>query len=194
MQWGLNGDVPVAGDYDGDGKTDMAVFRPIEGAWYIRRSTGGTVRVSFGLNGDIPVPADYDGDGKTDPTVYRNGGWYVLRSDPRYQAGGTLGFGADVPIPGDYNGDGHADIAAYRPSGGRWLLDTFASTSVDEVFWGQPGDIPVPGDYDGDRIFDAALYRPSTGEWLILTSGSRFTTYFVRQWGLPGDTPVTRPR
>jgi hypothetical protein len=64
------------GDYDGDGVTDVAVFRPSNGRWYVL----GRPAVSWGLSGDVPVPGDYDGDGVTDVAVFRpsNGRWYVL--------------------------------------------------------------------------------------------------------------------
>ena len=75
MPFGVAGDVPVPGDYDGDGVTERAVFRPSVGAWYIE----GRAPVFFGFPFDVPVPADYDGDGDADIVVYRpeTGGWYV---------------------------------------------------------------------------------------------------------------------
>ena len=90
--------------------TDIAVYRPSTGVWYIR----GIATLAFGAPGDIPVPGDYDGDGAADVAVYRpsTGLWYIL-GNPASPIGWG-GAAGDLPIPADYDGDGKTDLAIFR--------------------------------------------------------------------------------
>ncbi|MDQ4134061.1 MAG: hypothetical protein M3179_12870 [Actinomycetota bacterium] len=146
---------PPPADFDGDGDTDIAVFRPSNGIWFVN---GGST-VAWGTNSDIPVSGDYDGDGDTDIAVFRptNGLWFV-------NGGSTVAFGAsgDIPVPGDYDGDGDTDVAVFRPASGVWFIQ-----GGPAVGFGANGDIPVPGDYDGDGDTDIAVFRPSNGLWFV---------------------------
>jgi hypothetical protein len=180
----------VRADFDGDGRTDLSVFRPSEGVWYIDGSTQGFIGYYWGTNGDIPVPADYDQDGKTDAAVFRPGDntnslFYVLKSNGFVFSVAQWGFTGDIPIVRDYDGDDIPDYAVYRPDSSVWYISgSLGGLSIFQ--YGNPGDVPVAGDFDGDGIGDPTVFR--NGVWI--TQGSSGGGVSSSNWGLNSDKLV----
>lgn len=206
---GAAGDSPVTGDFDGDGRTEIGVYRASTGDWYIRLSSanyaigsGYPTYISWGGEpSDIPLVADFDADGKSDIGVYRFGNWRVLLSSLNFDATrpGNYYWGAlgDRSLAADFDGDGRADLGVYRPSTGYWYFRLSAWDyrlyMGNWIFqWGAAGDEPKIGDFDGDGKIDIAVYRPSTGEWFIRFSSLGYDPaqfgYF--QWGAAGDVAL----
>jgi FG-GAP-like repeat len=178
-------------DYDGDGKTDPAVFRSSDSIWYILPSSGSSYYgVQYGVSTDIPAPADYDGDGKADVAVWRNSNtrFYSNNSSNGANSEVIIGQSADKPVSGDYDGDGRADYAI--KTGNIWRIRSSSTGQMlDPVTWQDAGDIAVQNDYDGDGKVDIAVWNNSNGNWFIRQSGSSNSLRQV-QWGMAGDIPV----
>jgi hypothetical protein len=136
----------VPADYDGDGATDVAVYRNATGEWFVAYSSGGLGYTGWGAPwlGDIPVPGDYDGDSIADVAVYRRStaGWFIRRAsgdETWYSWGG----GSDLPVPGDYDGDGVTDVAIYRGPPDVFLVRTSYTVSLMARPITGSGNVPV---------------------------------------------------
>ena len=182
-------------DYDGDGTSDIAIFRGTSGLWSVR----GITRIYFGSATDLPKPGDYDGDGTTDVGIFRgSSGLWAIRGVSRMY----FGSDSDLPVPGDYDGDGCCDAGIFRESSGLWAIkgvtrvyfgsssDTavpgyftgggiksmgifrggsglWAIRNLTRIYFGSSADTVVPGDYDGDGTWEYGIFRPSSGLWAI---------------------------
>jgi len=182
-------------DFNGDGVSDIAVFRPDGARWYVdwSREGGTDLMRSYGRGSDVAVPADYDGDGRTDFAVYRPGygGWFVdTDRNGTTDLRAILGGGGAIPVPGDYDGGGRDAFAVFDPTTALWSIDA-NHDGVPElaIVFGQAGDVPVPADYDGDGKTDLAVFRPSTAGWLVDTTHDGAADLEL-VFGQPGDVPV----
>jgi hypothetical protein len=189
---------PAGHDFDSDGKTNISVFRPSAGAWYIHQtSPEGMNAMTLGQTGDIPVAADFDGDGRADAAVFRpsNGTWYYVHSSDSTTHSTAFGTNGDKPAAADYTGDGRAEIAVYRPSTGTWYFLDSTTGAVSAQQFGSPSDVPVPADFNGDGRADIVVYRPLKGTWYLLLPGVSATgaaelQFSAIRFGLPEDKPA----
>jgi hypothetical protein len=172
-------------DFDGDGRTDLSVFRPTEGNWYLNRSTAGFNVINWGLSSDEIVPGDYDGDGKADTAVKRGNTWYVLNSGNFSVTTVQYGLAGDIAAQADYDGDDRTDITVFRPSNGTWYARLSSNGTTAFIPFGTNGDVPVAADYDGDGTDDQAVYR--NGTWYLRQSTAGVS---IIPFGLASDLPV----
>jgi PKD repeat protein len=178
-------------DFDGDGKTDISIFRPSDGSWWYNRSSSTDFRVyAFGTSSDIITPGDWTGDGLADISVFRpsTGFWFVQRSEDNSYFSFPFGALGDIPAPADYDNDGKTDPAVFRPSSGTWYISNSGGSGTTIIQFGAAGDKPVPADYDGDGKADIAIFRPSDGSWWYLRSSDG--SFRVYRFGVGTDKPV----
>jgi len=190
--------VPVISpyDFDGDGKSDLSVFRPAENNWYINRSSNNQFYgAQLGLSTDKLAPADFDGDGKSDIAVWREseGRFYILQSSNNSVRVENFGLSGDVLTVGDYDGDGKADLSTYREGSQSYFFYRGSlnnpNNNITYLPWGTSGDKAVRGDFDGDGKLDAAVFRPSNNTWYIRQSADNQVVY--RTLGLSTDKRVS---
>jgi hypothetical protein len=194
LNYGLPGDKPIAGDWDGDGITTIGVYR--DGVFLLRNSnTNGfaDIAFSFGEPGDLPVAGDWDGDGIDTIGIYRNGLFMLRNSNstgpPEMQF--VLGVSGDVPIAGDWTGKGYDTAGVFRPSNGALYLKNTNETGYADLIltYGLPGDKPVVGDWDGDGIDTIGVHR--NGTFMLRNSNTNGFADIVFSLGMSGDEPIS---
>ncbi|HMJ51360.1 MAG TPA: hypothetical protein VK540_04770 [Polyangiaceae bacterium] len=215
--YGMTGDIPVVGDWNGNGSTTIGVFRPSTVQWLLRNSNSfGSPEVTpfaYGQAGDIPIVGDWDGNWTTTIGVFRPSTvqWFLRNSNSFGSPDITpfaYGQAGDIPVVGDWDGNGTTTIGVYRPSTAQWLLrnsNTPGQRDIEFAYGaaGQ-GDIPVVGKWNGEkRPGDArdfiGVYRlPGTtynnttsSKWLLRNSLTTGDPNIEFSYGTTGDKPVT---
>jgi hypothetical protein len=183
-------------DFDGDGKTDLGVFRPNPSDnlpdFVVQNSSNSALQgVSWGTTNDIAANEDYDGDGRTDYAVFRpsTNFWFILNSSNFTVTSRSFGSAGDQLTPGDFDGDGKADIAIYARGIGTWFILQSSNGQIRSTQFGSIDDLPVSADYDADGKLDIAVFRPGNGFWYILQSSNN--QFNASQFGQIGDKPVS---
>ena len=253
-------------DFDGDGKTDIALYRegsrspdaaPQPSYWYyLNPLTGNNGVIHWGQTFDVPAPADYDGDGKTDTAVYRwwnfetgdTNEWWVRKSgtgthtvlvyEPGYHKYSRNYFGTSaaetgqvyfvdtiqtpgedcfigiyfigdingnvirktisntcnvvpVPAPGDYNNDGYSEIAVFENQTFKvWFAPYNSGYTTPAMTQTLNIDAPAPGDYDGDGKTDFAGTKSQNGRLVWRIKLSSTGSLGEVDFGFADDVPV----
>jgi hypothetical protein len=158
-------DRPVTNDWDGNGRTDIGLFRAATGSgqFYQRRGTA-SIHTRWGRAGDVPVTGDFNGDGRTDVATRSLGTPRFLQrsANGAVRASTNYGVASDVPLTGDWDGNGTSDLGVYRASSHLFCLRRPDARTTSFPL-GTAGDRPVSGDWNGDGRSDVGVFSRSTG-------------------------------
>jgi len=213
--FGITGDIPVSGDWNNDGISEIGVFRPSTHSFYLDYNGNGVWNgeifdraYNFGITGDIPVSGDWNNDRISEIGVFRpsthsfyldyngNGAWNGAVVDRAY----NFGIAGDIPVSGDWNYDGISEIGVFRPSTNMFYMDyngngIWNGAVIDRACnFGTTGDIPVSGDWNINGISEIGGFRPSTQIFYLDYNGNGAWNGAVidsaYNFGMSGDIPV----
>ncbi len=217
---GVPGDIPITGDWNGDGRTKVGVYRPSNGLFILdtngdQQFDAGDAVYNLGVGidpTDKPVVGDWNGDGRTKVGLFRQGFFWILDTngngtfeqgvDATYAFGGVAG---DIPVVGDWTGTGTSKIGLFR-LGFYWILDANGNGSLDNIngvggdlafaYGGIAGDVPLVGDWNGDGTSKVGVFRQ--GFFWVLDANGNHTfdgtgpglDIAFAFGGISGDVPV----
>jgi hypothetical protein len=183
-------DVPLAGNFVGDGVAELAVFDRASATFQISQPTG-PILVTFGVGTDSPVVGDWDGDGTVNVGVRRSADRTFYLSTPNGVVAVVLGKRSDLPVAGDWNGDHVWDIGVRKAASNVFRLRNSTGKTFP-VRLGKAGDIPVTGDWNGDGITDLGVYDLTRARFSLRIKDANGLVWITRvTYGSPGDLPVT---
>ncbi|NDJ63234.1 MAG: matrixin family metalloprotease [Chloroflexi bacterium] len=203
---GIPNDLPLMGDWNGDGIDTVGVYAPDQAFWFLRDSntTGeGDFQVVYGgIPGALPVVGDWDGDGVDTPGLYRpDTGQWLLRNSNTSGSEADIAFvlgpiANTVPVVGDWNGDGIDTVGFYNPLTALWILSNSNSSAAPDVpsfvYGGIAGGLPLTGDWDDNGTATVGIYVPNLAFWFMRNSNTTGIDDFrVVFGGIPGALPVT---
>jgi len=184
---GDSGDLPIIGDWDGNGIDDIGIFRPSTNGFYLKTGTTVAEPIFLGNLNDLPIIGDWNGDGRDEIGVFRpSTSAFYLRTGTTVAAPIYLGDSGDLPIIGDWNGDGTDEIGIFRPSNNGFYLRT-GTTVAAPVYLGDSGDLPIIGDWDGIGADEIGIFRPSNNGFYLRTGTTVAAPVYL---GNSGDKPI----
>jgi large repetitive protein len=195
LNYGLPGDYPVVGDWDGNGTVTIGIYRG--NTFFLRNENTlgfATIVFDFGQVGDQPIAGDWDGDGVDTIGVFRpSTAQFLLRNSNDTgpaESSFFLGNPGDVGVAGDWTGKGFDTTGVFRPSNGVIFLKNSNDTGIADIAlnYGLPGDQPVMGDWDNDGKDTIGIYRNAT--FFLRNENTNGFATLVFGLGNPGDMPI----
>jgi hypothetical protein len=187
-------DKPISGDWNGDGKADVGVYRttPTGAFWGFVVPGGSTTTLTWGGVNDAPLVGDWDGNGTSEVGIRRLG---TTAFTERGTHGSTavvsrVGNAGDTPITGDWDGDGKTEVGSYRAANRTFYLRSAAGT-YSTVVWGNAGDRAVSGDWSRAGHDEIGVFDPATATWTMRVKRAHGYATRVVQFGRAWDLPVT---
>lgn len=206
ITFGASGDLPVVGDWTGDGVPDIVVYRPSTGQFLFRQLIvippfTQPLVMNLGQAGDLPVMGDWNGDGFDTPGVFRpsTGEWFLTDTRPSasnptpvINVNFFFGLAGDLPFAGDFDGNASDGIGVFRPSTGEFFLNDEKLNNIASLIlnFGTAGDLPVAGDWLGDGSDGIGVFRPSTGQFFLNNNNVTNIADLIFVFGQNGDIPL----
>ncbi len=191
--YGQASDVPIAGDWNGDGIDTIGIYR--NGTFFLRNSNSSgfaDLQFPFGATGDIPIAGDWDGDGIDTVGIVRGNTIFLRNTNTAGNADVQFNYGTstDTFITGDWNGDGVDTIGCFRPTNGFVYIRNTNTTGIAdfEFFYGTTGDKPVVGDWNGDNVDTIGIVRGN--RWLLRNSNTSGFAEIDYNYGTDTDVPI----
>ena len=182
--------VPLTGDWDGDGDTDLGWWKA--GAVALRLGDGTTHRFRYGRAGDVPVVGDWDGDGKDSLGTYRAGRWSLRNAVSAGKADVVVRYAPPAttgrPVVGDWNGDGKDSLGFVHGTAWHVRNDTVSGKDHKVIRYGAKGDVPVVGDWDGNGTDTPGVRR--AGTWRLRNTFSSGKADVTFSYGGTGYRPI----
>lgn len=191
IKYGRKGDIPLVGDWTGNGKDTIGIHRGNK--FFLKNSLSGgnaDIVITFGREGDVPVVGDWSGNG-FDTIGIRRGATFHLKNTLEGGAADilfTYGRDSDIPLIGDWNGNG-VDTVSIKREGQYHLKNTLSGGAADLSFhYGIDSDVPVFGDWLGNGVTLPGIRRGD--RWFIKFDMSGGNADYSFYYGTPSDIPL----
>ncbi|MGI9649144.1 MAG: FG-GAP-like repeat-containing protein [Acidimicrobiia bacterium] len=199
--FGIPGDQPLMGDWNGNGVSTPGMFRPSTGFAYVANTNAtqiAPIEFFFGIGGDKPLAGDWDGDGKDSLSIYRpsEGRFYVsnLLQTQFAEASFNFSLPGSVPFAGDFNGDGLDDLGLYRASDGYVVMRFMGSAGPPDAsfYVGSNAQTVIAGDWSGDGTDTVAWHNDAEGRYYFRLANTQGAADHVLRAGPEGGavTPI----